>query len=313
MTDASCRHRLSGMSELKLFFALSRTPHGLLDMTTAALGALLWLGVFPSTGVTVLGLVTVFAGYTAVYALNDVVDYRNDRKKVQEGSLGDICDDLDAVLVRHPMAQGLLSFQEGLMWAVGWALVALVGAILLNPVCALIFLTGCLLEAIYCLLWRVSPFRSAVSGGVKTLGAVAAVFAVEPAPSPVFLMLLFLCLFLWEIGGQNIPNDWMDIEDDRASGGKTVPVYFGISFSAHIILLTLSMAVALSGLLFLVAPGGYRIYAALAAMGIGGCLLLLPAVRLYQSRSAAHAMVLFNRASYYPPALLGIVLIRMIG
>ena len=68
------------LSKLPLFLALSRTPHGLLDMA-APFAALLWLGAFPPLTVMLLGVVTVFAGYTAVYALNDVVDYQNDRKK----------------------------------------------------------------------------------------------------------------------------------------------------------------------------------------------------------------------------------------
>ena len=64
-----------------------------------------------------------------------------------------------------------------------WTILALIGAFILNPVCVLIFAGGCALEAIYCLLWRVSPFRTFVSGAVKTSGAVAAVFAVDPDPS----------------------------------------------------------------------------------------------------------------------------------
>jgi len=300
------------ISRLKLFFALSRTPHGLLDMATPAMAALLWLGRIPPVGVVLLGLVTAFAGYTAVYALNDVVDYRHDRQKAERGVLNDIGGDLDAIMVRHPMAQGLLRFREGLLWALGWAMVALIGAVLLNPVCGGIFLAGCMLEGVYCLLWRVSPFRTVVSGGVKTLGAVAAVFAVDPSPSPLFLMILFLCLFLWEIGGQNIPNDWTDIEDDRLAGGRTVPVCFGVPFAGRVILLSLSLSVALSGFLFLISPGGSGLYAVPAALGVGGYLLLQPAVRLYRTRRTSQAMDLFNRASYYPVALLGIVLAGMV-
>ena len=70
--------RSSVIHRLKLFLALSRTPHGLLDLATPGLAALLCLGGFPTPGVTLLGLLTVFAGYTAVYALNDLVDYRTD-------------------------------------------------------------------------------------------------------------------------------------------------------------------------------------------------------------------------------------------
>jgi 4-hydroxybenzoate polyprenyltransferase len=64
----------SGFARLKLFLALSRTPHGLLDLATPLLAALLWLGHLPPGDVTALGILGAFAGYTAVYALNDIVD-----------------------------------------------------------------------------------------------------------------------------------------------------------------------------------------------------------------------------------------------
>jgi len=87
-----------GLSRVKLFLALSRAPHGLLALAAPA-----------------LGLLTVFAGYTAVYALNDVVDYRVDQEKLrlerpEEGHY------LDAVFARHPLAAGRVSLPEGLWW-----------------------------------------------------------------------------------------------------------------------------------------------------------------------------------------------------
>ena len=64
------------LDQIKLFLALSRTPHGLLDLATPALAAILCLGALPPLSTTLVGLITVFSGYTAVYALNDLVDYR---------------------------------------------------------------------------------------------------------------------------------------------------------------------------------------------------------------------------------------------
>ena len=116
--------------------------------------------------------------------------------------------------MRHPLAQGLLSLREGLVWTGVWALLALAGAYLLNPACALIFIVSIVLETLYCLMLQVSHLRTVVSGMVKTMGAVAAVFAVDPHPSVSFLILLFLWLFFWEIGGQNIPNDLTDVDED---------------------------------------------------------------------------------------------------
>ena len=157
-----------GLSRLKLYGALSRTPHGLLDMATPALGALLWLGRFPSFEVIILGLITTFAAYTAVYSLNDIIDYRTDKEKIRRCVILDNKCDLDAVMIRHPMAQGYLSFTEGLLWTVTWSIVAILGAYYLHPVCVVIFIMGCVLETVYCLLLKVSHLRALVSGGGKT-------------------------------------------------------------------------------------------------------------------------------------------------
>ena len=56
-------------------------------MATPAFAALLWLGTFPDLSVVLLGLLTTFAGYTAVYALNDVVGYRQDKEKIEKSLL----------------------------------------------------------------------------------------------------------------------------------------------------------------------------------------------------------------------------------
>ena len=311
MSDTSMDSHFAGLSRLKLYFALSRTPHGLLDMCTPAFGALLWLGQFPSLYVIILGLLTTFAGYTAVYALNDVVDYDTDREKAAVGGFSDSQSDLDSLIVRHPMAQGLLSFRQGLTWTLAWGAVALIGAYLLNPVCVLIFLAGCSLEAIYCMLWRVSPFRTIVSGAVKTSGAIAAVYAVDPNPSWVYLTLLFMTLFFWEIGGQNIPNDWVDLNEDKRFKAQTIPVCLGLEVSRRIVLVTLGLATCLSTPVFFYSQINNAVFCVILALGIGTYLLLLPGLKLFRTRQAADAMALFNKASYYPPALFLIVLIAL--
>jgi 4-hydroxybenzoate polyprenyltransferase len=275
--------------------------------------ALLWLGKFPPLHVACLGLITAFAGYTAVYALNDVIDYRLDREKIRMGGLGDPGDYLDAVMVRHPVAQGFLSLREGTAWVAAWSLVALVGAYLLNPVCVIIFLSGCLLEVIYCLLFKISSLRAIISGAVKTSGGVAAVFAVEPSPSPAFMIVLFFWLFLWEVGGQNVPADWTDLEEDRRIGAKTIPVQLGLEKANRIILISLVLTLAMNVVLFQLTAAHFSYPYVSAALLAGLYLLLLPAYRLYRSRERRrHAMVLFNRASYYPLALLLIVFVKIV-
>lgn len=303
----SVEGRQTGLSRLKFFFALSRTPHGLLDMATPAFGALLWLGAFPAPKVIFLGLLTAFAGYTAVYALNDVVDYPMDKEKIRTGGLRQSVNDLDAKIMRHPMAYGLLRFREGLLWTMAWALVALIGAYQLNPVCVLIFMVGCGLEVVYCLLLRLSYLRSIVSGAVKTSGAMAAVFAVDPSPSVPFLVVLFMLFFFWEIGGQNIPNDWPDMEEDRRLQAKTIPIRFGRRRASLLILSCLVASLAMNVSLFRLSPDHYQSPIVAAGLFIGCCLLLVPGYRLYRTRDRHHALALFNLASFYPLALLGLV------
>ncbi len=310
--EGSPIQQVPALSRLKLLLALSRTPHGVLDMATPGAAAVMAHGGLPSFGVIALGIVTAFAGYTAVYALNDLVDYRNDRDRVRrqgsvEGSLH-----LDAVFVRHPVAMGLLSFRVALFWAMGWAALALVGAYILNPVCALIFVAGCALESVYCLLLKVTHLRTIVSGMVKTSGAIAAVFAVDPAPGWEFMTLLFLWLFCWEIGGQNIPNDLLDLHEDAQLGAKTIPVRMGFDRAVVIVMVSLAMSLGLGLCLSGFAPGRHGYPFAVGVSLAGVYLLIIPAYRLYRDRAPWRASSLFNRASFYPLAVLLVALMSTI-
>ncbi|MDJ0831124.1 MAG: UbiA family prenyltransferase [Desulfobacterales bacterium] len=308
MTVSSAEKYRGSLSRLKLLLALSRTRHGLLDMATPAFSALLWLGVFPPFPIIVIGLITTFAGYTAVYALNDVIDYRTDREKFARGGYQRQEKDLDVMGVRHPMAQGLLPFYHGLTWALAWSVVAIMGAYWLNPICVLIFVAGCALEASYCLLLRISHLRTIVSGGVKTSGAIAAVFAVDPHPSAVYIIILFFMLFSWEIGGQNIPNDWGDIEEDRMMKAKTIPVRYGSTRAGIIIMVCLMLTTLLCAGIFLLTPGSIDWVFALIALAACGFFLIRPGWRVYQSGKRSDALTLFNNASYFPLILLIIVI-----
>ena len=302
----------SGLSRLKLFWALSRTPHGLLDMATPALGALLWLGHYPSFEVIILGLITTFAGYTAVYSLNDIIDYHSDKEKIDGCQQVDIKCDLDAMMIRHPMAQGYLSLKEGLLWTVTWSIITLLGAYYLHPVCIAIFIMGCILETVYCLLLKISHLRTLVSGGVKTAGAIAGVFAVDPYPSPLFLLMLFLWLFFWEIGGQNVPNDWTDIEEDHRLHAQTIPVRLGLDQAKIIILGSLILSVMLALVVFYVSPISFEFPYMVASASTGLFFFVLPAALLYKTKVSPYAMALFNMASYYPLAMLIIVVVKLL-
>ena len=300
-------------SRLKLFMALSRTPHGVLDMATPALAALFWLGAIPSFYVVVIGLITAFAGYTAVYALNDVVDYRTDRRKIREcGALKCSAGDLDAVYVRHPLALGMLSLRDGIVWTVAWGALAFFGAWLLNPACAVIFVLGCIAETIYCLMLRLSWTRTLVSGAVKSAGGLAAIYAVAPKTSAPFVIGFFLWFFFWEIGAQNVPNDWSDLEEDMRMGAATVPVKFGPDGSAKIILGCVGIAVFMSMVLFWLTPAHLNPFYFAGSIPASLFLLLLPAWKLYSAKTGEQASALFNKASYYPLTMFVVILFSAI-
>jgi 4-hydroxybenzoate polyprenyltransferase len=284
----------------------------LLDIATPAFAALLWLGHFPPPKVILVGIVTAFAGYTAVYALNDLIDHRVDKEKIQQSGLGEPGDYLDAPSIRHPIAQGALSFRGGIVWVLAWAVLAITGAFLLNPLCVLIFMMGCALETVYCLMLRITHLRSIVSGAVKTSGGLAALFAVDPHPSSSFLIVLFLWLFFWEIGGQNVPNDWTEMEVDRRIGAKTLPVRFGPERTNMIILGSLIMTIVMNIILFRLASGSFEPPFVVASFVAGVYLLIVPAFQLYKTKQPRHALVLFNRASFYPLALLVLITIKIL-
>jgi 4-hydroxybenzoate polyprenyltransferase len=296
---------------LTLYMALSRTPHGLLDLAGPFGAALLCQGGMPSLSVVVLGMVTVFCGYTAVYALNDIVDYRTDRRQFEGIGRDPRVGYLDAAFLRHPLAQGYLTLAGAILWFVCFALAALAGAWLLNPVCAGLLVLGCLLETAYCLLLNVSHLRVLVNGVVKTLGPLAAAYAVDASPPAWFLLGLFAWVFAWEIGGQNIPADWHDVARDRLTGARTVPVVLGPVRAGRLALICLVASLVLSVPVLALSPLAVSPSLALVGLGLGALLLLPPAVRLAGCRDDADAMALFNRASFYPALVLAVLLAHM--
>src|SRR5512146_3314685 len=122
---------------MQAYFALSRTSHALLDIAAPACCALLWLGGFPPVPTVVLALVTAFAAYTAVYALNYLIGIDSDREKFAGSVPTNVGYYVEASSQRHPLAQNILGMRNAVLWTVGWLLVALVGCYLLNPATAL--------------------------------------------------------------------------------------------------------------------------------------------------------------------------------
>ncbi len=297
--------QLSARSQqLRLFLALSRTPHLLIDLATPMAAALLCLGQFPPVSTVLIGMITVFAGYTCIYALNDVTDYQLDRKRMGVLPKEPVCFDLDCMFVRHPLAQGLISYAGGVAWTGFWGIIALTGAALLHPVCAVIFVIGAILEVIYCKLYQFSQWKILIAATVKNLGALAAIFAVNPEPSPQFVIVVFIWIALWEVGGQNIPNDLVDMQEDSRLSAKTIPVVYGSSVSIVIILIALIASFVLGlGVVFLSPLNQKGIYL-LGAILSGVFFLLFPLKRFLAAKDTSKAINLFNQASLYPLGIL---------
>jgi len=284
---------------MKRFFALSRTTHGILDLATPAFCALLWLGGFPQLRVILLSIFTAFAGYTAIYALNDLMGLKVDREKFSDGEIN-AGYSVEASEQRYPLAQNLLSYKSGLIWMGTWFVLALIGSYFLNPIIIFILLAAAVLEIIYCLLLKVTYLRTLVSGMVKASGPIAAIFVVDAKPSSYFLLLLFGWLFFWEIGGQNVPADWNDTVEDRRVNAKTIPIRFGFEKAGLIVIAALTLTVIASSFLPFVSRANLGLPYILGSLIVGYVFLLQPGFQLYKFKEGRHAARLFDKASYYP-------------
>ncbi|QXL84971.1 UbiA family prenyltransferase [Comamonas sp. NLF-1-9] len=291
---------------MRKFLALSRSTHGILDIAMPGFAALLWLGAFPPLAVLGVALLTAVAGYTAIYALNDLVGVKTDREKFAGSGINPGYS-VEASALRYPIAQGKLGFAAAALWFVLWYLVALAGAWWLNPWLVPIVLVAPVLETIYCKLLKVGWWRVFVSGIVKALGPIAAVLVVVPRPDPGLLALMLAWLMCWEIGGQNIPADWNDVEEDRRVGAQTIPLVFGPRTAGAAVLLALLATTALSLALPMMSPLplGWPYLAATLAAAV--YLLLLPGLHLARTHEPRAAARLFDRASLYPLAQLCII------
>jgi 4-hydroxybenzoate polyprenyltransferase len=267
----------------------------------------LWLGEFPPLPIIGLGLITAFAAYTSVYALNDLVGMQHDRQKFAGAGLN-AGYSVEAAAERYPLAQRVLSVRSAAIWMATWYILALIGSYILNPVVVPILLAAGALEALYCRLLKVTFWRMLVSGLVKTSGPIAAIYVVDRAPDLTSLLLIFGWLFFWEIGGQNIPADWNDTEEDRRLQAKTIPVQFGFETAGRVVLGALVVSVGLSAFLPQISPAGLGWSFAGCTLFLGYMLLLRPGHRLFRRMQGRLAARLFDNASYYPLSMLALVL-----
>jgi 4-hydroxybenzoate polyprenyltransferase len=292
------------------FFGLSRMTHSVLDVAHPSVGAALAavaLGGPPSARLIILGLIAGFAGYTSVFALNDVFDLKEDREKMAQYRSDRTTFDIDSVGQRHPLAQGKLSYRAAIAWVASWGLVSLVLAFILRPTCAFLLLGAFILEAAYCKLLRVTHWKGLLSGLMVGVGGLAGVWAVTPEPRLGMVIMFFAWAFAWEVGCRNIPNDWSDLEEDVHVGIRTVPVRYGRK-GASLISFVLICATAVLGLLFpLVAPMPLGWAYAAGTLLVSVFFLLVPALRWLREQTTPSALAFFNLACFYPLAVFAVL------
>ena len=285
------------------FFGLSRMSHSVLDIPYLAVAACLAIGGLPTLRTIVLGLVAAFAGLTAIFGLNDMLDRNVDARKMKDLIGKPAAFDLDSLGFRHPVAQGKLSFSAGLAWVVFWSALSFVTAWLVRPVCAWLLVAAASLEVVYCSLLRVTPFKTILSGCNVAVGGVAGLYAVNQAPCPSLVLLYFLWALSWEMGCRNMPNDWVDYDEDVALGIKTIPVRFGLPRGAMISVATMTFTVISAALFPIVSPMPHWPLYELGASGAAAWLLITPSIAWQRDLSRASALVFFNRACFYPLAV----------
>ena len=292
---------------LRTYFGFSRMHHSVLDVAHPCVGALVALGSFPPPLPLLIGLVSASAGFTAIFALNDLMDWRIDRERMQKQSRESSPFDLDTLGCQHPIAQGRLRFGKAVGWVLFWSLLSLCLAYLLNPVCSLMLLVAAGLEAGYCKLLRRTHWKALLSGCMVGIGALAGVYAYKRSPSLAYVLIFFVWTFSWEVGGRNISGDWIDVDEDRDLGIRTFPIRYGKLLSSRIAyaLMVLTVLSSLS-FPFLGAIKHPVVYYA-GALIAGGYFLIIPGGRWLRSQRTESAMVLFNRACVYPLVMFVVV------
>lgn len=281
-------------------FDLSRGRQALLSVAQPALAACIALGRVPDVRVVVVGLFAATAGFLAVFSLNDVLDQQVDERSLAAGKESAPTDDVDTVVLRHPLAQGVLPRRLALVWVGSLAAIALLGAAALGRACVLAFLGAVALEVLYCALRSVTWAKTFVSGAMVGLGGLAGWVAVKPLTAEA--LPFFALLAVWEIAGRNLPNDLADIRADSAVGLRTVATTFGPRASA------LGAAAGAIGVtaLALAQPASVPIRLALAGCAVWS--MVAPVRELVSDPTPEAGGAYFNRASLFPAAAFALAL-----
>lgn len=300
----AARQRRSPLEALRGILGFSRWLQATLSVAQPVAVALVAVDGFPPAGRLTLGISAAWAGYLAVFALNDLLDVEIDRQRLSHLRTYEAFD-IDATLSRHPLARRQIGPAAACVWIGALAAYALVTAYLLHPAAAALFVAAGLLEALYCKLARVTAARFVVNGVMVGVGGLAGWFAMTNEVRPAEMTVVFLWLFTWEVGGRNIVNDFADLEEDERLGIKTVAVEWGPRAAAALAFGAIVAAASAAALLWWVA--GLDVAYLVGSVVVAGVLLLRPGITLVRRPAPPQAMALFTHASFYPPAMLAVL------
>ncbi|SOD67615.1 4-hydroxybenzoate polyprenyltransferase [Streptomyces zhaozhouensis] len=296
------------VENVRVLYGFSRGTQATLSVAQPMLGLLLAGGTSP--GRMVLVGLAAFAAYFAVFAVNDLIDWNIDQQRFANLREFDGYD-IDSAGVRHPLAQGRLSLPVAASWVASLGAVSLVLAAMISWVCVVLFVAAGVLEALYCKLARVTPYKTLLTGVMVALGGCVGWFAVTDAVNDPLLWLFALWLAAWEIGGRNIVNDLADVDEDKHLGVRTVPTVYGRRRSGVVSAVGLLVTFAASVGMVLEALPVVGLLGAAGTLAAGGYALVWPALRLLRCSEPPTALDVFNRASLYPLVVLGFALLGL--
>jgi len=294
------------MHKLYGIFASSRPLQASFSVTQPLIVAFIALGGFPEPGLLLLLVVGSFAGFFAVFALNDLLDFKIDKKSMKNERIAKSWD-VDSLLLRHPLAQGTITRSEQTVWIAINGIIAGVIIYYLSPIAFLLFLVAAGLEVMYCKLATISEIKFLVTGIMVGLGALVGWYAVDASTNIAVILPIFLLFFAWEIAGRNIVNDFSDIADDKKIGIKTIPSIYGKSFASKLTFAFVILTLAANAALGVLASMGL-LYILMSSL-VGVFLLLLPGISLIRNPTANEALRYFNKGSLYPVFIFAIIVI----
>ncbi|NOZ82884.1 MAG: 4-hydroxybenzoate octaprenyltransferase [Euryarchaeota archaeon] len=218
---------------LRVLLRLIKVEHTLFALPFLYSGAVLAQGGIPELSVLLWITVGLFSARTAGMCLNRLIDR-----------------EIDALNPRTAHRAEMLGFLSlRFVWGVVVASLALLllSALMLNPLCVLLFPLVAALLLVYPYTKRFTWLSHIVLGsalGMAPLGAWAAVRGSIDLPA----LLLFAAVMFW-VAGFDVIYALQDVEFDRRHGLKSIPARFGkaaaLNASALFHLLTLASLVLL--------------------------------------------------------------------